>query len=676
MCRVNILIMNRLHPTLSIILSILFSCLVQAQISLDCNDNADQLVNYLVDGVDFENVTVSGFDCSTGYFEGTDLNIGLSSGIVMATGGLTGGLFSVIPDGNAELTSGPGSDPDLELQLELVNASVSDDLEDVIIIEFDFVPTSDEIAFEYVFASLEYQVYTCSDYNDIFGFFLSGPNINGPFTNNAINIALVPENEAQTSFTETPVIINSINSGLNGEFTPQNPDNCAQIDQNWNDYSIFFEANPNLEDVNFFGFTVPLIARASVIPCETYHIKLAIADVVDPNFNSGVFFTENSFSSVGISVDQDSDYSPYIGNDTTLIEGCMDGEIVFNLSEEISTNAVIDYVVTGTAESGIDYQDIGNQVIIPAGDTEVSIPIIPLYDGLVEGMETLVVTTTLSDGCTEEERDYTFNFVDRLELYVDIPSDTAFCPGDDAIDIDPYFSGGIFPIDAQWYYNGGLYSNQEELTILPENVGTYTFSAIDLCDSEVSAELFTYILEPEEPLIISTTSNDIDVCVDDQVTTEVFINGGVGSYDVEWSLDGSFYSNSTNFDISTDVPFDYNFTIDVSDECSNEFSQEININVIDCFMPSVFTPNNDGINDYWFVDFGDDVTNVRVKIFNRWGQLVYLSTHYELCDEITGDYCWDGKNMSEAEFCPNGTYYYAVELLDGRNQKGSFNIFR
>ena len=666
--------MSRLHLILSIIFSILFSSLVQSQISLDCNDNADQLVNYLVDGVAFSNATLSGFDCSTGYFEGNDLNIDIPSGIVMATGGLLGGASSIVPDPASfnELQGGPGIDADLSQQLEIVGATATN-LNDLIIIEFDFETTSDEIVFEYVFASLEYSGYTCSQFNDIFGFFLSGPGINGPFSNNAINLALVPENEAQTSFTDSPVIINTINSGVPsfGDSTP-----CDDIDPNWEDYSVFFNSNPDLDQINFNGFTVPLIATASVVPCETYHIKLAIADVSDGILNSGVFLSENSFSSVGISVNQGSDYAPYIGNDSTLVEGCMNGEIVFELSESINTNAVIDYVLSGTAEAGVDFEDIGNQIVIPAGETQATIPIVPLYDGIVEGMETIVVTTTISDGCTEEERDYTFNFIDRTALYVDIPSDTAFCPGDDAIFIDPYFTGGIFPLEAEWYYDGGLYTNQEQITILPENVGTYTFSAVDLCDSEVSAEIFTYILEPEEPLIISTTFNDIEVCIDDQVTTEVFINGGIGVYDIEWLLDGVFYSNSTNFDIPTDFPFDYNFTIDVSDECSNAFSQEININVLDCFVPNVFTPNNDGINDYWFINLGDDVTNVRVNIYNRWGQLVYTSTHYELCDEITGDYCWDGKDMSEAESCPNGIYYYTVELLDGRNQKGFFNIFR
>ena len=326
-----IFIMNRLYLTLSIILFFQFSSPVNAQISLDCNDNADQLVNYLVDGVAFSNATVSGFDCSMGYFEGEDLNIDIPSGIVMATGGLTGGFSSIVIDPTSfnELQGGAGIDADLTQQLEIVGATATN-LNDLIIIEFDFETTSDEIVFEYVFASLEYTGYTCSQFNDIFGFFLSGPGINGPFSNNAINLALVPDNEAQTSFTDSPVIINTINSGVpsGGDSTP-----CDDIDPNWEDYSVFFNANPDLDQINFNGFTVPLIATASVVPCETYHIKLAIADVSDGALNSGVFLSENSFSSVGISVNQESDYSPYIGNDSTLVEGCMDGEIVFELSD-------------------------------------------------------------------------------------------------------------------------------------------------------------------------------------------------------------------------------------------------------------------------------------------------------------------------------------------------------
>jgi len=332
--------------------------------------------------------------------------------------------------------------------------------------------------------------------------------------------------------------------------------------------------------------------------------------------------------------------------------------------------------VSGTATEGTDYEEIGNQVVIPPGETLVTVPIIPIYDGVVEGMETVIVTATISDGCTEEERDYTFNIVDRLELFLDMPVDTAFCPGDDAITIDPYLSGGIYPLTYQWHYNGGLYSNQEEIAIFPENIGTYSFNAVDLCDSEVSGAIEAYLLEPEIPLAIYTTYTDIEACLDDEFSTEVFLIGGIGEHHIEWILNGMLYSDSMNFVVPTDVPYEYNFELEVSDQCSNVATQDITIDVMDCFVPNVFTPNNDGENDYWYVNFGDVIDNVRVDIYNRWGQLVYNATHYELCDEETGAYCWNGKNMADNEDCSEGLYYYTIELLDGRNHKGYFNLFR
>ena len=57
-------------------------------------------------------------------------------------------------------------------------------LNNIIVLEFDFRPISDQVSFQYVFGSEEYQSYTCSQYNDIFGFFISGPGINGIYENN------------------------------------------------------------------------------------------------------------------------------------------------------------------------------------------------------------------------------------------------------------------------------------------------------------------------------------------------------------------------------------------------------------------------------------------------------------------------------------------------------------
>ena len=325
---------------LLIVTLVLFSftpLLVKGQITGDCTapyDNATALVNLLVNGVPFSNATLTGFDCSAGYFDGTSANLALETGLVMATGGVE----SIEPGGFGGGFGGPGVDADLTEQLVMVGASATN-LNNLIVLEFDFIPNSDQISFQYVFASNEYPGYTCSQFNDIFGFFLSGPGITGPFSGGAVNMALVPDPDDPDTFTDTPVIINTINSGIasGGDSGP-----CDAIDPDWQDYSVFFTGNAAQETVNFPGFTVPLTATYSVTPCEEYHIKLAIADVADGALNSAVFLLEGSFSSVGLAVDQGSEYGPYVGNDTTLVEGCFDGEIEFELNQAVSTNYVID----------------------------------------------------------------------------------------------------------------------------------------------------------------------------------------------------------------------------------------------------------------------------------------------------------------------------------------------
>jgi len=108
------------------------------------------------------------------------------------------------------------------------------------------VPTGDSLAFRFVFGSEEYPEYVNS-INDVFGFFISGPGITGPYQNNAKNIALIPA-------TNNPVSINSVNAGSN---------------------NTWYTANHNGQhNVQPDGFTKVLTARANVICGETYQIKI------------------------------------------------------------------------------------------------------------------------------------------------------------------------------------------------------------------------------------------------------------------------------------------------------------------------------------------------------------------------------------------------------------------
>ena len=87
------------------------------------------------------------------------------------------------------------------------------------------------------------------------------------------------------------------------------------------------------------------------------------------------------------------------------------------------------------------------------------------------------------------------------------------------------------------------------------------------------------------------------------------------------------------------------------------------------FIPSVFTPNGDGINDTWQIDGINLYSNPTIRVFNRWGQKVFesLSQLYVPWDGI-------GINNEEQEIA---TYYYVIDLnLDNKNYNGSVTIKR
>ena len=319
----------------------------------DCTapyNTPNALVELIVgEGIQYSNVTYSGFSCSAGFFEGTS-NIGIDSGLVLATNSLN----SI--SGGFSIGSGSGVDADLSQLLTNVGAS-NTSLNNVLILEFDFVPSADTMTFDYVYASNEYPTSTCSSTSDVFGFFISGPGISGTYSNGAENIALVPNPTDLTSFTNTPVLINTVNSGIatSGTSTP-----CDVIDPNWQDYSIFYVDNTPETTVAFPGFTTPLTAMAELTPCASYHMKIAIADVQNSQLSSALFIKENSFStspSVDIQVESNvSDYfsstSEYYNN---IYEGCGDAVITFNRPPMVTGDINILYHLAGNAIQGVDY---------------------------------------------------------------------------------------------------------------------------------------------------------------------------------------------------------------------------------------------------------------------------------------------------------------------------------
>ncbi|MFK5856734.1 MAG: choice-of-anchor L domain-containing protein [Bacteroidota bacterium] len=225
------------------------------------------------------NIEFSGDPSSVGYYRnGYFFGFVRGEGIVLSTG-FAGDLATsnTCSSYNASSNTLGPSDSDLNM---LGNQNITD----ACIIEFDFMPISDTVSFNYVFGSEEYHEYVETSYYDIMGVFLSGPGIDGDFTNDAINIALIPG-------TSSPVSINSVNCGNQTQFCtpPPGGNNCQYLYDNTNNSNYTFNR------IAIDAYTTPFRGLNEVIPNEWYHIKIAIGDATDWKLDSGVFLEKASF---------------------------------------------------------------------------------------------------------------------------------------------------------------------------------------------------------------------------------------------------------------------------------------------------------------------------------------------------------------------------------------------
>lgn len=225
-------------------------------------------------------ITKSSGEEAFGFFEDKQARLGMKKGLIMTTGGISGlssknlqTSMSNNTHANAEgraikTTTDNTGYAELEKLLERNQKTF-----DACVIELDVVPTADTLCFNYVFGSEEYDEFVGSNYNDVFAFFISGKGIK-----NIQNLALVPH-------TKTPVSVNSINNG--GGSYKKAASNSAYFVSN-------LDGSVGLE---YDGLTKLMEIKQAVIPYETYHIKLAIADVGDNAFDSGVLIEGRSIVS-------------------------------------------------------------------------------------------------------------------------------------------------------------------------------------------------------------------------------------------------------------------------------------------------------------------------------------------------------------------------------------------
>jgi gliding motility-associated-like protein len=493
-----------MKKTLFCLMGLLLAISSKSQITITDNQTAAVLAQKLVGtGVVISNTTLDCPGLSNGVFTATASNLNIDSGIILTSGrAMTNGLNIGAngPESNfASFSSWTtnGNDPDLDM-LASPNPT-----RDRCVLEFDFVTIGDTVKFDYVFGSEEYPGYTCSSFNDVFGFFISGPGIVGPFTNSAKNIALVPG-------TNCMVGVNTINGSTAnpcGSITsPCAPPNNA-----------LFNANVGGTTVAYSGFTHVLTAISQVIPCSTYHLKLAVSDASDHILDSGVFLKAGSFSSNVVNVKLTTGLSstyPYI------IEGCDSAHLSITRKIVLGTAYAdtVHFVIGGTAGNGTDYTYLQDSVIFAANlnDTIRQLDLYAFQDGLAEGTE--YITIYVLSGCSASITDSI-----RIEIRDSLSfslwnQDTAICLGNSV----PIYGQVDAGISMQWNPATNVMNPNQLLTsISPTSVGTQYYTATGTyatCTPVIRGFSIT-----TDPVPVITPLSDIELCEGAQVPISAIV---------------------------------------------------------------------------------------------------------------------------------------------------------
>ena len=622
-----------------------------------------QLINNVLlgMGVTASNITINGSPLNANNAQGnvasftnTNPAFPISSGLLLTTG-------------NAIAAQGPNSSTNLSNNLP-ATASVATDphlnilaagtLTNGVVLEFDFIPTGDTLNFRYIFGSEEYPEFSPSTFNDAFGLFLWGPGITGPYAlagyANGANIATIPGG--------IPVTINNVGDASNTQYYVFNDNG-----------STYGNA------IQYDGTTVLLTAAASVQCNQTYHIKLAISNVSDQAYDSGVFLEANSFSSNVVDVAVAT-----VSGDTTIIEGCNFADIVFTRPEGnmLDTLSII-YTIGGTATEGVDYANLMDTIIFLPGVDTVIVNLTPIQDNIIEGYESVIISVNIINPCGDTIVSSGTIYVWDGPIIDSLWSTNANCLPTGSVHVD--IVAPSVPATYLWTYPDSslTFSGPDWQNINP---GWYY---ITVTQAQCSVSDSVEVLLTAPPLANFSVVAPLSNC---QPAAFSFVNNSLNATSYNWTFgdgNGSAGNNpSHTYSNQTFGTYTVQLIAFVDPLCASDTTLTINLDVCACidptalnfnalaniddgsciypfpevFAPNVFTPNSDAENPTYFLS-GKNLVSLELTILNRWGAVVFSKSSSDL---INNNPAWDGK--INGDLATDGIYFYIYKATGITNQ--------
>jgi len=231
----------------------------------------------------------------------------------------------------------------------------------------------------------------------------------------------------------------------------------------------------------------------------------------------------------------------------------------------------------------------------------------------------------------------------------------------------PDYTAAPYTYNYQWRLNGNDISNTNSATYTSTCSHNYDYYNCVVTpqgppclipQSVVSADQQVTITNSDVPVTASITASANDVYAGTIINFQATLSSNARAVAYQWQINGVDTSDVTselstfslkNNDVVTCVIFTNNgcSQVVISNPVKMVIYPAPNISI-----PNTFTPNGDGINDVWDIKYLYLYHYASVKIYNRYGSLLFQSKGY--------DEPWDGKYKGQV--VPTGTYYYVINM--------------
>ncbi len=439
----------------------------------------------------------------------------------------------------------------------------------------------------------------------------------------------------------------------------------------------------------------------------TDNYEYQICDIDGDCATANVTITVREENSVPVAVDDkvytgvnDEVTIDVLGNDSGLDDG---GIIVSINSEGIFGSSVVnsDNTITYTPEPGFEGVDhFTYQVADADGDFDLADVEVNVMSGALPG----IIISAVSGNTQEYGTEATFNLVLGTEptqdVIINLNSDdlsegilsetsltfsasnwdteqtvTITGQDDDVDDGDIAYNIIIDNAESDDVIYDGLTINNIALINMDDDEAGVTVIADSTQTSEDGTEISFKVVLNSEPLhnvSIDIESDNLDEGIIDKLNIEFTPENWSDTVDVivtgqdDEEIDGDVtYTIVLSAAVSTDPNYNGIDPNDITLVNIDNDSREL-------IIPEAFSPGNDGFNDFFEVVNVQHYDRASIKVYNRWGSLVYSSDNYQ------ND--WDGKGnvgSSVGSDLPMGTYFYVLEIKDtGAKYDGSVFIKR